>query len=198
MPKKVIDYSKSVIYKIVSKDLDVTDLYVGSTTELVKRKCKHKCSCNNDKDAQYNLSVYKFIRENGGWDNWDIILIEIYPCTNKFELLSRERYYIELLNAKLNHNIPLQTEKEYWNRHKDKMREKNKRNRENHKNEKKERDRQYYILNKDKIKDYQERNKENINEKARIRYQKLKLQKNQNEEKDNDPENLNIPTKRLI
>ena len=32
MPRKVVDYSKTVIYKIVCKDLNITELYVGHTT----------------------------------------------------------------------------------------------------------------------------------------------------------------------
>jgi hypothetical protein len=39
MPKTTIDYSKTVIYKIVCNDLDVKDIYIGSTTEFTKRKC---------------------------------------------------------------------------------------------------------------------------------------------------------------
>jgi hypothetical protein len=38
MPRLPIDYSKSIIYKIVCKDLDVKDCYVGSTTNFTNRK----------------------------------------------------------------------------------------------------------------------------------------------------------------
>ena len=49
MPKKAIDYSNAVIYKICCKDLKVTDVYVGSTTNLAQRRSKHKYVCNNEK-----------------------------------------------------------------------------------------------------------------------------------------------------
>ena len=47
MPKKIIDYSKTIIYKIVCNDLNITDLYIGHTTNFIKRKATHKSNCNN-------------------------------------------------------------------------------------------------------------------------------------------------------
>ena len=47
MPKKDIDYSKTIIYKIVCNDLNITDVYVGHTTNFIKRKARHKYDCNN-------------------------------------------------------------------------------------------------------------------------------------------------------
>jgi hypothetical protein len=38
MTKKNIDYSKTMIYKIVCKDFNVSDLYVGHTTNLFNVK----------------------------------------------------------------------------------------------------------------------------------------------------------------
>ena len=37
----------------------------------------------------------------------------LYPCNNKFELLQRERYYIDLLKPQLNNNLPTRTTKQY-------------------------------------------------------------------------------------
>ena len=47
MPKLPIDYSKTIIYKIVCNDTNITDCYVGHTTDITRRKAHHKCSCNN-------------------------------------------------------------------------------------------------------------------------------------------------------
>ena len=47
MPKNDIDYLKTIIYKIVCKDLNITDFYVGHTTNFIKRKATHKTACNN-------------------------------------------------------------------------------------------------------------------------------------------------------
>ena len=41
MPKTA-DYSKGFIYKIVCNDITIPNLYVGSSTDWVKRKCQHK------------------------------------------------------------------------------------------------------------------------------------------------------------
>ena len=102
MPKKNMDYSKTIIYKIVSNDLNINDVYVGHTTNFIKRKAHHKSHCNNINSKKHNLKVYKTIRENGNWDNWNMVEIEKYPCNDSNEACARERYYYELLNAKLN------------------------------------------------------------------------------------------------
>lgn len=113
MPKVPVDYSKTIIYKLVCNDVDVTDIYVGHTTNFIKRRTAHKSKCNNIRSEHYNLYVYKFIRENGGWFNWSMIEIEQYYCNNLREACVRERYYIELLSAKLNKSIPSRSKKEY-------------------------------------------------------------------------------------
>ena len=109
MPKKEIDYKKAMIYKICCNDLKVKDIYVGSTTEFTKRKNAHKSKCN--KEIQKYL-LYNCIRNNGGWENWSMILIEKYPCNDNIELRARERYYFETLNANLNSQIPIITKQE--------------------------------------------------------------------------------------
>ena len=97
-----IDYSKIVIYKIISKDLEIKDVYVGSTTNLKKRIGVHKSSYSSKNIYIYNRKIYLTMRKNGGWDNWEFIEIEKYPCLNKNESTLREQYYCELLNATMN------------------------------------------------------------------------------------------------
>ena len=113
MPKKEIDYSKTIIYKIVCNDLSVKDLYVGHTTSFKHRKLNHKHKCENERHKNYNLKVYKNIREHYGWDNWTMIEIEKYPCKDRNEASKRERFWCEKLNANLNGNIPSRTDIEY-------------------------------------------------------------------------------------
>ncbi len=115
MPKKDIDWSKNVIYKICCKDLEIKDIYVGHTTNLVKRRYAHKADCNKENRKNYNYKVYQFIRANGGWDNWDVIEVDKCPCLDYEEASKIERYYIETLNATLNKVIPSRTKKEYYN-----------------------------------------------------------------------------------
>jgi hypothetical protein len=97
MPKQYIDYSNTVIYKIICKDLNVNDVYVGHTTNLQKRKYQHKIRCKNN-----NLRLYKFIREHGGWDNWDMIEIAKYNLKDATEARMKEQEHYDLLKAKLN------------------------------------------------------------------------------------------------
>lgn len=112
MPKLPKDFSKSVIYRIVCRDLTIKDLYVGSTTNLTKRKLQHSSDCDNPNRIAYTYEVYAFIRANGGWKNWDIVMIEAFPCNNKDELHMRERYQIEKFGASLNMRLPIRTEAE--------------------------------------------------------------------------------------
>ena len=83
MPKLPINYKNALIYKICCNDPNITDIYIGSTTNFYQRTRAHKTSCNNPNGKSYNLHVYKFIRDNGGWKNWRMDLIEFYECNNK-------------------------------------------------------------------------------------------------------------------
>ena len=74
------NYEKSSIYKLCCKNVDVKEIYIGSTTNFKRRKNAHKTSCNNEKGKKYNMNVYSFIRENGGWNNWSMILVEEVCC----------------------------------------------------------------------------------------------------------------------
>jgi hypothetical protein len=150
MPLKPIDYSKTIFYRIVCNDLNIKDCYIGHTTNFIKRKQCHKSECNNELSKLYNYKVYKFIRENGGWNNWSMIMIEQISCENFNEACKLERKFLEELNATLNNNIPSRTKKEYKEDNKDKIKEDNKQYRENNKEQKKE----YNEKNKYKIKEY--------------------------------------------
>ena len=83
MPRKDIYYSRCIIYKIVCNDFNVKDLYVGHTTDLVKRRSLHKSTCNNSNSKYHDTKIYTIVRENGGSENWSIVVIEIYNnCKN--------------------------------------------------------------------------------------------------------------------
>lgn len=120
MPLKTIDYSKSVIYKIVCNDLNITDVYVGHTTDFIRRKSSHKSACINEKDKRYNLKVYQMIRNNGGWDNWSMVEIEKCNFKDSNEAGARERHYYETLNSTMNKNQPNRSIKELYEDNKDK------------------------------------------------------------------------------
>ena len=103
MPRKQIDYSKTHFYKIVCKDISITDCYVGHTTDFTKRKNHHKRNCYNQKSKNFTNYVYQFIRENGGWDNFDMVIVKIQECENSLEARRIEREFVEQLQATLKH-----------------------------------------------------------------------------------------------
>ena len=133
MPKEPINYSKSIIYKIYCNDSSITEIYIGSTTNFKLRKCQHKSACYNDKSKKINMKIYKFINDNGGWDNFSMIPIIEYPCENKIQLLIKEEEYRKELNSNLNScnsysGIEYKNNKEYMREYSKKYRENKKLN----------------------------------------------------------------------
>jgi hypothetical protein len=90
------NYANCCIYKIISKDVNITELYVGYTNNYEKTS---KCYRETFKTKKF---YNKFIRENGDWDNFEIIKIEDFPCSSEREIETRKRYWIKELNAELN------------------------------------------------------------------------------------------------
>lgn len=170
MPKTNIDYSNTVIYKIVCKDLNIKDVYIGHTTNFTKRKHSHKDRCcNEQKSGKHNYKVYVIIRENGGWDNWDMIEIEKYPCDDENEARSRERYWYELNHCTMNDVSPQRTKEEYREDNIEYIKQRDRNYYYKHKEEKQIYGKERYIQNKEKAllyrKEYYEKNKEQISEK---------------------------------
>jgi len=153
-----VDYSKSMIYKLCCKNPIINDIYIGSTTNFKSRKNRHKFNCCNKDNKQYSLNVYEFIRNNGGWNDWDMIMIEEYSCDNKKQLETRERYWIEELKSNLNTTIPTRTREEYRINNKDKLNDTSKKYYEKNKDKINETKKEYYEKNKNKIKDYYKHN----------------------------------------
>lgn len=176
MPKNPADYSETIIYKLVCKDITIKDTYVGHTTNFVQRKNSHKISCCNINSVNHNRYVYQFIRNNGGWDNWSMIQVQICNLKNKREAESTEHFWIEKLAATLNSNKPFamckenpqQYKQNWYEEKKDYILEKAKEHYEANKEDKLEYQKQYAEENKDKIKQYQEeyreKNKEKLSE----------------------------------
>ena len=134
------NYQNGKIYKIVCNITN--EIYVGSTTlslsERLRQHTNHyKCYLNN---KSHNYSSFVII-ERG---NYDIVLLENYPCETKEQLLMRERYYFDTLNC-INKFRPIFTKNEY-----------------------KDYNKQYRIENKEKLKDYNKQygieNREKISE----------------------------------
>jgi len=164
MPKTSIDYSKTIIYRIVCKDPTIKECYVGSTTDFTRRKSNHKIFYNNPIFKDYNMKVYQFIRNNGGWNNFDMIEIEKYNAVDKLDAHKRERFWLEFYKAPLNTNIPSRTQIERCKDNIDQISEyhknyyeENKEHYNNYRSENKNIKREYDI-------NYREKNKEKIKE----------------------------------
>jgi hypothetical protein len=159
MGRNAIDYKTAelFIYKIIHKTrTDIDFNYVGNTHNINKRKSRHKSSCNNEWDKAYNLKIYQIIRSNGGWENWDMIIIHRCFVKDKIDAVMIEQSFMNEMKANMNSNKSYLTDEEKENYY------------ENSKEERK----QKYIENKEKYieyqKEYSEKNKEKIVEKQRL------------------------------
>jgi hypothetical protein len=115
-----VDYNNSKIYKIVC---NVTGLvYIGSTCQstLATRLSEHRRKYKLFLNQKYTFVTSFKVLEN---NNYDIILIEQYPCNSKQELHKKERFYIESIKC-VNKYIPNRTIKEYYNDNREKIKEK--------------------------------------------------------------------------
>ena len=141
----MVNYKQGKIYKI---ECNVTGLiYIGSTCKkkLSQRMTGHRSQYKkylNHKGKYY--SVFK-VMEN---DDYDIILIEDYPCNSKDQLFARERYYTnetECVNLCKGQGLLLELGKQEYNKqHSVKYRSENA-------VQIKEKKRVYYENNKDKL-----------------------------------------------
>ena len=166
MPKTPIDYTKCEMYKIVCKDEDLDYIYVGHTTNWTKRKYTHK-----NASLTYTNKLYQTIRENGGWNNFKMLLIETFSCNNKREAEAREAQLMTVLKANMNQNCPFRTKKQYNEANKEQILEQKKQYYEANKEEILEQQKQHYEANKEQIierqKQYRDANKEQILERQK-------------------------------
>jgi len=166
MPISKVDYntSNTVIYKIQCVDGSCDFVYFGSTTNFACRKSQHKSICNNENNPAYNLNLYKTIRENKGWENFEMCLVEVYPCENKQQLVIREQFYIDSNRNNMNSHRAYITKEDAIEYKKECDRTYYLLNREH----KIEYDKTYYLLNKEHItertKKWNEDNKEHLAE----------------------------------
>ena len=163
----MVKYENSTIYKIVCKDLEIKDCYVGSTTNFNRRKQEHKSRYKSVNSKEYNYKVYQFIRENGGFSNFDITEIERYSALDKNDLHKRERFWLEIFNSTLNSLNPIisEEEKKEYNKEYEKTDKRIQYNKKNDKkqNEKKKLDKIHCnICNKEMRRDTLNRHKKTI------------------------------------
>ena len=155
------DFTNSIIYHIrhmESKEV----VYVGSTTNFSNRKGKHKYLWNKEGN-HFKIPIYCHIRDNGGFDCFEIIPIQSLKLENKTQLLIAEQVEIDrhstLVNSYKAHTTfeekridNIEKCKKWWENNSEKLKK-------------------YYQENKENInekhKNYREANKEQIKEKRK-------------------------------
>ena len=95
-------YQQAQIYKI--SNTDTNDVYIGSTNyaHLSKRYWRHR---RDGKDDRYKHRYGKIFET----DNHKIECLQKFPCSNKEELRTRERYWIEQHDNAINCTRPIIT-----------------------------------------------------------------------------------------
>lgn len=173
--KKVeLDYDNNeilndyIIYKIYSDYCN--DFYIGSTKNIIKRINAHKSSCYNTNNQKYNLKIYQIIRNNGGWEKWNVKVIDTIKNISKRQAQQKEEEWRQQLNPQLNiikAYTTIEQKKEFQKDYKKNYREENK-------EKVKEQKHNEYINNKEKyqesMKIYREENKEKIKEQKHDEY----------------------------
>ena len=69
------------IYQITCND----QIYIGSTVDIRQRYRAHKYCCNKEGNPKYNLPLYKYIRDNGGYDNIKLEIVKIFDDVETLE-----------------------------------------------------------------------------------------------------------------
>ena len=193
---KVTIYS---MYKIIPKNKNLFFSYIGHTYNFIERKCQHKKNTTNTKDNKhYHLKVYQTIRDNGGWDAWEMIELEKYACSTKLEARMREQQLIiehnanintlsafiteeerkkkkqEITNKYISENVELikEQQKQYKQEHKDVIKEQMRKYRQENKEETYKKQQEYRKLHAEKYKEndkiWREANKERLKANRKI------------------------------
>ena len=164
MPRST-DYKKCVMY-VIRHPVEGLE-YVGHTTNFTGRKYDHKKKVKNG-----TCPVYKAIRECGGWDAWEMVLIEEYPC----ETLTQARIREEQLRVgrgstlnKLKAYISDEERKEYRKTYNDTHAEEHKKYHEENKEKRNEYTRKWREENKAHSQEYFKQNRDKINAQRRER-----------------------------
>lgn len=89
------------IYKIFCLDSTVTEVYVGKTINFDERYWAHFTRYANG-----DTKLYKFICEHGGWDNWHMEKVGVYPYASDYELDHLEYIWWKRLGGQLNMKVP--------------------------------------------------------------------------------------------
>jgi len=178
------------MYKICPKNTALKYCYIGQTANFGNRQRQHlKNTVTKSDKKHYHLKHYQAIRENGGWDEWEMVEIEQFNGKTNLEARMREQELIEEYNANLNSVSAFVTEEQrastkkaitekYREENKELLKEQTKKYKEDHKDIISEQMKKYREENKEKIraktKEYIENNKEKHDETQKVWREKNK------------------------
>jgi hypothetical protein len=201
------DIDNYVMYKIYPKNKELGLCYIGHTTNFVERMKRHKLQAVNENGNKSHQKHYLAIRQNGGWDEWEMVEIEKFNGKTRLEARMREQELIEECNANLNtlnayiteekrkaikkaitekyreenKELIRQQEKKYKEDHKEIIAEQMKKYRSENKEKIYEKTKEYRENNKEKHQEWQkawtEKNKEILKEKRKLKTAELKAEK---------------------
>lgn len=92
-------FASAYIYKIQRADEHDDNFYIGSTKDIFSRLIEHK-----QKYKEGKRKIYKYIKEHGEFDNWEIIIIDKFDYKSKEDVILREAYWQYKLKPSLNAN----------------------------------------------------------------------------------------------
>ena len=99
------------IYIIKCKDPDIDGCYVGQTGNYSKRCKQHKYHSSFNGSVAYHRPIYQYIRDNGGFSNFKIDILQTVEAEQK-TIDKVEGFYIRKFKS-LNHQMPARTRKQY-------------------------------------------------------------------------------------
>jgi hypothetical protein len=141
-----------LVYKLKCKDKSIKEFYIGSSCNMKERIRLHKNDCNNTNSIRYNYKVYKFIRNNGGFENWffeTLLEVEVED-KEQLRLLYEREYQLDLL-PQLNVRVEGRTQEEWREDNKEEIAKYRKQWREDNKEEISIKAKEHYKKNKEEI-----------------------------------------------
>ena len=68
----------STVYAIIDRRT-LQKIYIGSTKNVYHRFKSHKSYCNNPLAHNYSQNVYQYIRQTGGWESYECVVLWQMP-----------------------------------------------------------------------------------------------------------------------
>jgi hypothetical protein len=99
-------FTTVTMYSLFSEKTE--SVFIGYTSiKLVTAIKNHKSIYDNPNSKSHDNPLYKLIRANGGWSNWDYYTLEIYPSIDRKEALTKQKEWIQQTPNAINKRRPI-------------------------------------------------------------------------------------------